>query len=217
MLGKELIGKKFMDENMTRRQFMKISGKALVGVTLSASMLKLFGCTTAQVDRGQVRVQALHEGLLVVNSGICVGCLLCELNCTLANNGTASSHNARIKVTRNLMSNRNGVGMYANLTSGWDFFPDTCRQCRPAPCMERCPVNAIYEERGVKLIDEDVCISCRLCIPTCPWDMITMNVDTNKANKCINCGVCAETCPTGALTFVTWTAVQSAAQAHWQG
>ena len=217
MLERKSQEKKFLDENVTRRQFMKISGKALVGVTLSASMLSLFGCTTRQVDAGQVRTIALHEGLLIVNAGICVGCLLCESNCTLFHDGATSSYNSRIKVTRNLMSNRNGFGMYANLESGWDFFPDTCRQCRPAPCMARCPFNAIYEERGVKKISAERCVGCELCIPTCPWDMITMKASTRTAVKCINCGVCAEGCPTGALKFVTWTAVQAAAQVQWQG
>jgi len=209
--------KKFMDENMTRRQFMKISGKALAGVTLSASMLKLFGCTTAQVDRGHVSVTALREGLLIVNAGLCVGCVRCEANCTLVNDGAVSSHNSRIKVTRNLMVNRNGFGMYSDLKYGWNYFPDTCRQCSPAPCEQRCPFDAIFSDRGVKKIDPAKCISCRLCIPACPWDMIDINTFTGKATKCINCGVCVDRCPTGALSIVPWTAVQAAAQAHWQG
>jgi len=213
----ENVKKKFLDENMTRRQFMKISGKALTGVTLSASMLKLFGCTSAQVNRGLVSVTALREGLLIVNADVCVGCLRCEANCTVINDGAASSHNSRIKVTRNLMSNKNGVGMYADLESGWVFFPDTCRQCNPAPCQERCPFNAIADVRGVKVIDETRCNACRLCIPACPWDMININTVTGKATKCTNCGVCVDRCPTGALTIVPWSAVQAAAQAHWQG
>ena len=32
----------FLTADMTRRQFMKISGKSLAGLTLSASMLSLF-------------------------------------------------------------------------------------------------------------------------------------------------------------------------------
>jgi len=217
MLEKEASKGKFLDENMTRRQFMKISGKALAGVTLSASMLQLFGCTTRQVDRGLVSTVALHEGLLIVNADLCLGCVRCESNCTVANDGAASSSNSRIKVTRNLMSNRNGFGMYADLNHGWNYFPDTCRQCSPAPCLERCPVNAIYIDRGVKKINADMCISCRLCIPVCPWDMININTVTGKATKCINCGVCVDRCPTGALKFVAWDAVQAAAQAPWQG
>ena len=44
----------FLTADMTRRQFMKISGKSLAGLTLSASMLSLFGCSQKQVDSGAV-------------------------------------------------------------------------------------------------------------------------------------------------------------------
>ena len=40
----------FLTADMTRRQFMKISGKSLAGLTLSASMLSLFGCSQKQVE-----------------------------------------------------------------------------------------------------------------------------------------------------------------------
>ena len=44
----------FLTADMTRRQFMKISGRSLAGLTLSASMLSLFGCSQQQVDSGAV-------------------------------------------------------------------------------------------------------------------------------------------------------------------
>ena len=56
----------FLTADMTRRQFMKISGKSLAGLTLSASMLSLFGCSQQQVDSGAVATWALPQGLLVV-------------------------------------------------------------------------------------------------------------------------------------------------------
>ena len=55
----------FLTADMTRRQFMKISGKSLAGLTLSASMLSLFGCSQKQVDSGAVATWALPQGLLV--------------------------------------------------------------------------------------------------------------------------------------------------------
>ena len=54
----------FLTADMTRRQFMKISGKSLAGLTLSASMLSLFGCSQKQVDAGAVATWALPQGLL---------------------------------------------------------------------------------------------------------------------------------------------------------
>ena len=52
----------FLTADMTRRQFMKISGKSLAGLTLSASMLSLFGCSQKQVDSGAVATWALPQG-----------------------------------------------------------------------------------------------------------------------------------------------------------
>ena len=51
----------FLTADMTRRQFMKISGKSLAGLTLSASMLSLFGCSQKQVDAGAVATWALPQ------------------------------------------------------------------------------------------------------------------------------------------------------------
>ena len=50
----------FLTADMTRRQFMKISGKSLAGLTLSASMLSLFGCSQQQVDSGAVALSLIH-------------------------------------------------------------------------------------------------------------------------------------------------------------
>ena len=84
----------FLTADMTRRQFMKISGKSLAGLTLSASMLSLFGCSQQQVDSGAVATWALPQGLLVVNADLCTGCQRCEINCTLTNDGVCSSTSA---------------------------------------------------------------------------------------------------------------------------
>ena len=98
----------FLTADMTRRQFMKISGKSLAGLTLSASMLSLFGCSQQQVDSGAVATWALPQGLLVVNADLCTGCQRCEINCTLTNDGVCSSYISRVKIQRRL--NLDGAG-----------------------------------------------------------------------------------------------------------
>ena len=99
----------FLTADMTRRQFMKISGRSLAGLTLSASMLSLFGCSQQQVDSGAVATWALPQGLLVVNADLCTGCQRCEINCTLTNDGVCSSYISRVKIQRRL--NLDGDGM----------------------------------------------------------------------------------------------------------
>ncbi|MDF2952073.1 MAG: Fe-S-cluster-containing hydrogenase component 1 [Anaerocolumna sp.] len=69
-----------LDKKMTRRQFLKISGKSIAGLTVSATMLSLFGCTQEEVDEGAVTTWALPQGLLVVNQAKCTGCQRCELD-----------------------------------------------------------------------------------------------------------------------------------------
>ena len=43
----------FLDRQMTRRQFLKISGKSLVGLTVAGSMLSLLGCTQEEIEIGR--------------------------------------------------------------------------------------------------------------------------------------------------------------------
>ena len=49
---------------------MKISGKSLAGLTLSASMLSLFGCSQKQVDSGAVATSGSHLLSHTVSSAV---------------------------------------------------------------------------------------------------------------------------------------------------
>lgn len=199
----------FLDSQMTRRQFLKISGKGLAGLTVSATMLSLFGCTQEQVDSGQVATWAMPQGLLVVNEAKCTGCQRCEINCTLVNDGVCSTYISRVKVARNLhLHGEDGM-----LNQNFTYFPDTCRQCEDPACGNACPQKAIFaDEKGVKKVDAEKCIGCGACVQACPWHMPTVNPESNKSSKCIACGACATGCPSGALSIIKWDAVTAAAQ-----
>ena len=129
----------FLTADMTRRQFMKISGKSLAGLTLSASMLSLFGCSQKQVDAGAVTTWALPQGLLVVNADLCTGCQRCEINCTLTNDGVCSSYISRVKIQRRLNLDGDGNGLLSGTDNCFVYFPDTCRQCEDPACGNACP------------------------------------------------------------------------------
>ena len=231
----------FLTADMTRRQFMKISGKSLAGLTLSASMLSLFGCSQKQVDSGAVATWALPQGLLVVNADLCTGCQRCEINCTLTNDGVCSSYISRVKIQRRLNLDGDGNGLLSGTDNCFVYFPDTCRQCEDPACGNACPQKAITtDSRGIRVVDTDKCIGCGACHDACPWHMPTVNPETGKSSKCIGCGACVEACPwhmptvnpetgksskciacgacvagcpSGALSIVDWDAVTSAAQA----
>lgn len=201
---------KALDTEMTRRQFMKISGKGLMGLTVSASLLSLFGCTQQQIDNGEVATWAMPQGLLVVNAAKCVGCQRCEINCTLVNDGVCSTYISRVKVQRNITLNGEH-GIYGN--KDWVYFPDTCRQCKDPACGNACPQGAIYaNDNGVRVVDQEKCIGCGACVQACPWHMPTVNPETHKSSKCIACGACVQGCPAGALSIIPWDEVTAAAQ-----
>ena len=204
----------FLTADMTRRQFMKISGKSLAGLTLSASMLSLFGCSQKQVDSGAVATWALPQGLLAVNADLCTGCQRCEINCTLTNDGVCSSYISRVKIQRRLNLDGAGNGLLSGTDNCFVYFPDTCRQCEDPACGNACPQKAITtDDRGIRVVDTDKCIGCGACHDACPWHMPTVNPETGKSSKCIACGACVAGCPSGALSIVDWDAVTSAAQA----
>ena len=139
----------FLTADMTRRQFMKISGKSLAGLTLSASMLSLFGCSQEQVDSGAVATWALPQGLLVVNADLCTGCQRCEINCTLTNDGVCSSYISRVKIQRRLNLDGAGNGLLSGTDNCWVYFPDTCRQCEDPACGNACPQKAIITNERI--------------------------------------------------------------------
>ena len=143
----------FLTADMTRRQFMKISGKSLAGLTLSASMLSLFGCSQKQVDSGAVATWALPQGLLVVNADLCTGCQRCEINCTLTNDGVCSSYISRVKIQRRLNLDGAGNGLLSGNDNCFVYFPDTCRQCEDPACGNACPQKAITtNEQGIRVV-----------------------------------------------------------------
>ncbi|SFB97984.1 4Fe-4S dicluster domain-containing protein [Brevinema andersonii] len=50
------------------------------------------------------------------------------------------------------------------------YINDACINC--SSCEPVCPVNAISEGNGVRVINEDTCIDCDACTPMCPVDAI---------------------------------------------
>ncbi len=48
---------------------------------------------------------------------------------------------------------------------------DGCTNC--AACESECPVSAINENGGRRVIDADTCISCGACAGVCPVEAIS--------------------------------------------
>jgi len=123
----------------------------------------------------------------------CTGCRLCELVCAVKHDGLSNPTRSRIKVMK-----WEHEGLYV---------PMSCQQCQDAPCLNVCPVKAIYrdEELGRVMVDYDICIGCRSCVAVCPFGAMNFNVIDKKVIKCDLCDgdpQCVRFCEMKAVDFV---------------
>lgn len=75
-------------------------------------------------------------------------------------------------------------------------------------CLLACPTDAFHvdEAAGAKVIEEEKCSGCMLCMTACPATpkRIRYNAGKKVCLKCDLCGgdpQCVKFCPTGALTY----------------
>ncbi len=125
-------------------------------------------------------LHAIHEN--------CSGCCTCRLACALENHREVNPALAVLSIE-------------GRFPAPGDYRIHLCDQC--GECADICPEAAITaDERGVYVIDEDVCTGCLLCADACPHGVIVENPNTSKPIKCTLCGACVEICPRDALVTV---------------
>ena len=96
---------------------------------------------------------------------------------------------------------------------------DSCQGCISHPCMNVCPVDAIYLDKEKRChIDQEKCIKCGKCFNECPYRAVSKierpcavacGVDAIETDefgrakinydKCVSCGQCIVNCPFGAI------------------
>ncbi len=135
----------------------------------------------------------------VIDNRKCIGCHACTTACK-------SEHEVPIGVNRTWVK-------YTEKGT----FPDSrrvfsvlrCNHCTDAPCVEICPVEALFiREDGIVDFNNSRCIGCKSCMQACPYDALYIDPDTNTAAKCNYCAhridvglepACVNVCPEEAI------------------
>ncbi|RMF57053.1 MAG: 4Fe-4S dicluster domain-containing protein, partial [Calditrichaeota bacterium] len=135
----------------------------------------------------------------IIDNRKCIGCHACTVACK-------AEHEVPIGVNRTWVK---------YIEKG--AFPHTrrlfsvmrCNHCEDAPCVEICPVTALYtRDDGIVDFDNRRCIGCKACMQACPYDALYIDPNTHTAAKCNYCAhrvdiglepACVNVCPEHAI------------------
>ncbi len=160
---------------------------------------------------------------LVIDLDVCVGCHACAVNCKEWNTGGVAAPLTDINPY-----GEDPLGVWFNRIHSYEtnkagkgttvHFPRSCLHCAEPACVTVCPTGASYKraEDGIVLVNEDLCIGCKLCSWACPYGAREYDYDAAVMKKCTLCidkiynenldpadrvPACVATCPTSARTF----------------
>jgi len=120
---------------------------------------------------------------LIVDSGKCTGCGVCEEVCSKTYFKVADKEKSAIRVFKE-------EGRY-NVK--------VCDQC--GDCIKMCsPIALSKAANGVVKIAKDTCVGCLVCVAECLRGYMQYHDDLPIPFKCVACGLCVKSCPSGALS-----------------
>lgn len=132
---------------------------------------------------------------LVIDLDTCVGCHACAVSCKEWNTGGYPA-----PLSDQSPYGGQPSGTWLNRVHGFEvepetgpgrtvYFPKSCLHCEDAPCVTVCPTGASYKraEDGIVLVDEALCIGCKLCSWACPYGAREYDAQTGVMKKCTLC------------------------------
>ena len=135
----------------------------------------------------------------IIDNRKCIGCHACTVACK-------SEHDVPIGVNRTWVKYIE-KGQFPNTRRLFSVM--RCNHCEDAPCVEICPVTALYlRDDGIVDFDNRRCIGCKGCMQACPYDALFIDPNTSTAAKCNYCAhrvdiglepACVNVCPEHAI------------------
>jgi Fe-S-cluster-containing dehydrogenase component len=140
--------------------------------------------------------------VMIIDPNKCVGCMDCVVACKTENYVPESLN--RDWITTEAKGKFPSVQM--------EIRSERCNHCDNPPCVYCCPTGAshIHDLGGVVLIHHDLCIGCKACLASCPYDARFIHPE-GYADKCTFCihrvekgldPACVSVCPTHCMYFV---------------
>ena len=135
----------------------------------------------------------------IIDNRKCIGCHACTTACK-------SEHDVAVGVNRTYVKQVE-KGEFPNTRRIFSVM--RCNHCTDAPCVEICPVQALFiREDGIVDFDNNRCIGCKSCMQACPYDALYIDPETHTAAKCNYCAhrvevgrepACVTVCPEHAI------------------
>jgi Fe-S-cluster-containing dehydrogenase component len=154
--------------SLSRRAFLRRMSKLAVGLAIPAGAAAQLVRERPEPPASAASTRSQRQWAMVIDLRKCEGCVTIDKQpqCTVA---CVDAHH--------LDAERPWLPVYEVATAHGSYFqPTPCMQCENAPCVKVCPVGATYhDDSGVVLIDNQVCIGCRMCMAACPYGARTFN------------------------------------------